>query len=515
MGQEDIVVRMGMDSTEFHKKLGAAKKDAGGLASALGAIGGALSLGAAVAWLTRVSEKMVDLRRQSEDLGTSLSFTAGLSKLEIQFDAAQGSGKRAMTVLAESIGKARTEGGEAAKVFQKFGVELFNLDGSAKSNEAIFKDIATAYSNAGDASSRAAVAFAFFGKAGREINNILGMGGKGLDDYIAKQKKLGGILDEGKAVRGSVAFERLRGTIKGLADDAGNVATKFVGMIARVNAFWGAVSGGASLKDAARISREQLMPEASGDGMNRNSFADTEEVILDRLIKQRDELEKINRLIEEQGASDEKLLTLLMDDMEKSMERIRGMEEGSLDRAKEELEMKKKEVEYTKIRQKMEESDKQALRERDQAMAKIAASQKEYEASLARLGAQRIGAVAAAADARGERTKFTLEELAGANPRNIGSQSLRADVIAARQVRQLESQAGFLKFRGREGDIEQAKRLFSEADKVRAGIGSLAESERFPFKSIDEGIARVDEGIKELNAKAQGDGLKVKPVLAK
>lgn len=197
------------------------------------------------------------------------------------------------------------------------------------------------------------------------------------------------------------------------------------------------------------------------------------------------------------------------------MERIRGMEEGSVERAKEELEMKKKEIEYTKIRQRMEESDKQALRERDQAMAKIAASQKEYEASLARLNQQRGGAVKEAQDARAERTKFTLEELASANPRFIGSAQLRADAIAAREARRLESQAGFLKFRGREGDLDRAKELFSQADKVRAGIGSLAESERFPFKSMDEGIKRVDEAIRELNKKAEDEGLKVKPVLAK
>lgn len=514
MAQEDIVVRMGMDSTEFHKKLGAAKKDAGGLATALGAIGGMLSLGSAVAWLTRVSEKMVDIRRQSEDLGASLSFVAGLSKLETQFDAAQGSGKKAMMVLAESIGKAREEGGEAAKVFQKFGINLFNLDGTAKTTEAVFKEIATAYANTGDAASRAALSYQFFGKAGREINNILGLGGKGLDDYIAKQKELGNIMGERQLSDAAKNWEQLRNWIGSTAEAMGMLASKLalglrgMGVLVR-----GVVTG--DIRGSLRQMRESLDSNQPGQGQNRNSFAETEEVILDRLIKQREELEKINRLIEEQGASDEKLLTLLMDDMEKSMDRIRGMEEGSLERAKEELEMKKKEVEYTKIRQKMEESDKQALRERNQAMAKIAASQKEYEASLARLGAQRTEAVAAAADARGERTKFTLEELAGANLRNIGSQSLRADVIAARQVRQLESQAGFLKFRGREGDIEQAKRLFSEADKVRAGIGSLAESERFPFKSIDEGIARVDEGIKELNAKAQGDGLKVKPVLAK
>lgn len=505
---------MGMDSTEFHKKLGAAKKDAGGLAGALGAIGGMLSLGAAVAWLTRVSEKMVDLRRQSEDLGASLSFVAGLSKLETQFDAAQGSGKKAMMVLAESIGKAREEGGEAAKVFQKFGIELFNIDGSAKSNEAVFKEIATAYANAGDAASRAAVSYAFFGKAGREINNILGMGGRGLEDYITKQKELGNIMGDRQLRDAAKNWEQLRNWISSSADGMGMLASKAALGLRAMGAFVRGVATG-DIRGSMQQMRNSLGGEQQDAGPNRNSFLETEEEIIDRYIKEQEELAKINRLIEEQGASDEKMLELLMDDMTKAWEKISKMKEGSVERAKEELEMKKKEVEYTKIRQRMEESDKQALRERDQAMAKIAASQKEYEASLARLNQQRGGAVKEAQDARAERTKFTLEELASANPRFIGSAQLRADAIAAREARRLESQAGFLKFRGREGDLDRAKELFSQADKVRAGIGSLAESERFPFKSMDEGIKRVDEAIRELNKKAEDEGLKVKPVLAK
>lgn len=514
MAQQDIVVRMGMDSSEFHKKLGEAKAGAAGLSGALGAIGGLLSFGAAVGWLTRVSEKMVDLRRQSEDLGASLSFVAGLSKLENQFDAAQGSGKKAMSVLAESVGRAREEGGEAAKVFQKFGVELFNLDGSAKTNEAVFKDIATAYAGAGDASSRAAVAFAFFGKAGREINNILGLGGKGLDDYIAKQKELGNIMGERQMRDSAKNWEQLRNWISSSADAMGRLASKAALGLRAVGAVGRGIVRG-DVTGSLREMRASLGGDQAEPGQNRNSFAETEEVILDRLTKQRDELDKINRLIEEQGASDEKVLALLMGDMEKSMERIRGMEEGSIDRAKEELEMKKKEVEFTKIRQRMEDSDKQALRERDQAMAKIAASQKEYESSLARMAGQRGGAVKAAEDARGERTKFSLEELTNLNPRFIGSAKLRADVFAAREARNLESRAGFLKFRGREGDLDQSKNLFIQADKVRAGITSLSESERFPFKSIDEGIASVDEAIRDLNKKAAGEGLVVKPVVGK
>jgi len=514
MAQQDIVVRMGMDSTEFHRKLGEAKAGAGGLAGALGAIGGMLSLGAAVAWLTRVSEKMVDLRRQSEDLGASISFVAGISKLERQFDAAAGSGKKAMTVLAESIGKARTEGGEAAKDFKKFGIELFNLDGSAKSNEAIFKEISTAYANAGDAASRAAVSYAFFGKAGREINNILGMGGKGLDEYIAKQKELGAIMGERGMRDASKNWEQIRNMVFGATDALGQFANKAALGLRAAGAFFRGVAQG-DIRGSMTRMRESLATGGPDEGMNRNSFLETEESILDRLTTQRAELDKINRLIEEQGASDEKLLDLLMGDMEKSMERIRGMEEGSLDRAKEELEMKKKEVEYTKIRQKMEESDKQALRERDQAVAKIAASQKEYEASLARAAGQRGQAVQAATDARAERTKFTNEQLVNANINNVKDPRLRADIIEARKAQALENRANFLKFRGGAGDLGEAGKLFSQAEKVRAGISSLSEAERFPFKSIDAGIASVDEAIRELNKKAEGDGLKVKAVLSK
>ena len=127
---------------------------------------------------------------------------------------------------------------------------------------------------------------------------------------------------------------------------------------------------------------------------------------------------------------------------------------------------------------------------------------------------QRGTAVAAAAEARGERLKFTLAELSGANLRNVRDPALREDIMKAREVMQLEQQAGFLKQRGGVGDLAEAGKRLSMADKVRAGIKNISDTERFPFANMDSNIASIDETMELLLTQAKTDGLNVRAIMA-
>jgi len=144
--------------------------------------------------------------------------------------------------------------------------------------------------------------------------------------------------------------------------------------------------------------------------------------------------------------------------------------------------------------------------------AKRAGLLKQQAAAQAKLDTMektREQAVNDVAKAKGERSKFTLAELAGANLRNVADPVLRGDIIKAREALQLEQQGERIRQSGRVGFFEQSQEAFSKAEKIRAGITSATESERFPFQSLDAGIKSIDESIDLLLSQAKNDGLVV------
>ena len=165
-------------------------------------------------------------------------------------------------------------------------------------------------------------------------------------------------------------------------------------------------------------------------------------------------------------------------------------------------------------------AEKQALErklkglELDAKKAALDKQQKAAESKYADLRNSRATAVKAAEEARGERLKFTLAELSGANLRNVRDPALREDIMKAREVMQLEQQGQFLKYRGGVGDLAEAGKRLSMADKVRAGIKNISDTERFPFANMDSNIASIDETMELLLSQAKTDGLNVRAIMA-
>jgi hypothetical protein len=95
-----------------------------------------------------------------------------------------------------------------------------------------------------------------------------------------------------------------------------------------------------------------------------------------------------------------------------------------------------------------------------------------------------------------DRGLYTLKELSTGNPFGVVDQGVAADIYKARQVVALERQAE--ESRLRFGDFTTANQLFSEADKLRAGISTLRSNERNPFAALEAGIEKTEKAIKEL-----------------
>ena len=112
-----------------------------------------------------------------------------------------------------------------------------------------------------------------------------------------------------------------------------------------------------------------------------------------------------------------------------------------------------------------------------------------------------------------DRARFSMEELSNANLRGVSDPSLRADIVKAREVRDLMAKGERERLSGAAGGRERAMELFSKADAIRSGISSLKSDER--LTSIDKSLLEMKENeafIKNLYVEA---GIKVRPVFAK
>lgn len=476
----------------------------GGLGSAAAWLGLTVGVSSFFHWLGRVSERMTGLRRQAEDLGASMAFMAGLSTLERNFDAPAGSAANAMQRLVETIGAARDGSAEAQAKFARLGISLYDANGFAKNGEAVFKEVSDRIAGASDASQRAAISFSIFGKAGRDVNNILGMGGEKLDAFIAAQGRSEAML-QAQAKN----WEQIRTGIKGAAEGAGDLTSKLaLGLRAALAFGKGFVTG--DVRGQLDAMRKSLRPEAQDSGTRTGDTFESEEDAIDRLNRNAVEAAKIQREIAEVRADDEQKIALLDEDMIKSLRELHSLQDGSVERRKKELEFTKQQHEWEKLTKKIVEEKAKA--QEDAAKAQKKQAEDMLAAVNAAQNRQREleGKRGEAETMRGDRTKFTLAELAGANLRGIRDPKLRADILKAREVQRLEAQAGRIL---NTGDQAGAEAVFSKADTLRSGIESLKSTER--LTDIFKATTTVADEIKKFNATAEGQGFKVQPVFGK
>lgn len=158
--------------------------------------------------------------------------------------------------------------------------------------------------------------------------------------------------------------------------------------------------------------------------------------------------------------------------------------------------------------------------ELEKAQVKVQEQQKKIAADAAALQMERMDKMGALLEQRktaqetiADRTRFSMEELAGANLRGVSDPALRSDILKARQVRELTGRAEQLRLSGRTGSLQQAAELFTKADQIRQGITSLRSEER--LTSMDKNIAEVNQGIQEFNNLAKETGFYVRPLIGK
>ncbi|NCA02913.1 MAG: hypothetical protein EBS87_12290, partial [Sphingomonadaceae bacterium] len=286
---EDIKFRLGLDGTAFKRGVTSAKADMKRFAAETASKWRqAFTVGAAVAGLKEIAEQMIALRRSAEDLGVSTDFLQSIGRMAVKFGGQSEDANNALMKLAETMGQARLEGGAAEEKFTKFGISLYNANGEAKTTEEIFKEIADRYRNATDAATKAAIALEFFGKTGRNINNILGEGADGIDSYTAQMQKFWLIASPENVNALADAWSRLKTNVSGFA---ANVLGSAASGLEFSFGLLGALSSGANVRDALNAATE-----AAGFSGRQNAERATQEA--DQKERLRKEAEKLAEIEE-------------------------------------------------------------------------------------------------------------------------------------------------------------------------------------------------------------------------
>ena len=580
MADSRIDIKMMMDATNVQRALTSVKAQMDEFAkSKFAGLKEVFGFAALVAGAKKMGEEMVALRRSAEDVGASIGFLMTLQQMSEKFGGTAEDATVAMTKLAETIGQARMEGGAAAEKFERFGIALYKTNGDAKTSEELFKEIATAYKGMADPALKAALAVEFFGKTGRNINNILAEGADGIEEYNKKFLGLDTGLMAGDVNAIADAWHNLKEFISGAYDVAKMFLGRTIDGLGSIFRLLGAISTGSNPMEAWNQEMEfwnnRDKPQAQTTGNRtqdqekrvkeiealtkaRNSSAAsqmTDEGKLAQVEKDRAEIEKKMAATAEGSVERIKLENDLLVNgyearklqlaiAEKVVEqaklgqqldaaanqfaindataaelamriRIAALEEGhparvGLEKQLGDLVQKRMKMEQDaqrlELQQMIARGDKidaevqalqgiqgkeleleKKLEEQRKANLEIAKKTNDIEQAGLNIQKQKADAQERATkasqtlrEARESRFKFTLGELATADPRQFRGE-LRENIMGARQVQRLEALAMQANLRN---DPNERDRLQELADKRRESLGFLKKDERFLFQDL-------------------------------
>jgi hypothetical protein len=548
--REDLTFRWGLDADAFRRQLTRINADVEKSTEGIkGRLAEAFTITAAALAFKELGEKMVELRRKSEDLGVSIEGLQAIEKLGVKFGGSVEQTDNALMKLTLAIGNARTEGGAMAESFDRFGIELYNLNGTAKTTEEVFKDIADAYKNSSDAGTKAALAFEFFGKTGKDINNILDMGSDALTEYANSAANMTTVAEQ--------SVNALADAWLALKQDSGGVISWSINRLSDLVSAYrisinviGGLLGGLSRREAVQFAQNEFMqPRAEqGDQNARNADA------MLRAAKQREQITKATQsLVDLTNQGEEikgksRLIGLTIQELA-LRGKLLAIPTGAKVQAQAERELlaviaKRAEADrktatdklnllQVEERQIKHQIDRETdILKADQLKVELKKKQNELAAqgnAIAEREAQiitdRNRLQAAAQDVttrREDRTKYTLAELSTANIRGLqrqgAPQQLIEDAMKAREVARLvgedPNRLGGQAERARlAGNRAEAERLISQAEAIKSGIGSLKSSER--LSEIAETMRKTNLEITEFNRRAAAEGLNTRVMLAK
>ena len=508
MPTEQIMVRMGLNAAPFQQGLTKAKAGAMQFQQGLNSLGAGIGVLGIIALAKHASDAAAILKRTGEATGETVEEIQKLGFAASQNGSSVEDMNKSLEKLTVNLGLAAAGDTEAIEKFEQFGIAVKDAEGNLLSTSGVLDNIADKIQNA-EPGERAAIAYETLGRSGVKLVQTLADGSEGLAELKRQAEECGQIVsgDANDAIveLADTLNRQLGGALSWVTDKIG----KMILGIKQLSVFMGTIfsdfDAEALLNPFTALQEFNQLSDNFGKAITAaNAVAkdDKAQKKIDAQVKKLEAMaplmEKIRKLEKERADSAESTADKL--------ERIKKEETALLDLLKDKSE--------SEIR-----GDQKLLNGKLKLLEKQKELQKETNAQLAketqlrgqsnRLQAQLAGQIKSMAQTKGDRSQFTIDELATGNAAGVVNESVRQDIFRAQEFKRLQEQAEQARMRG---DVAGSGNLFSQADKVRDSITNLKSTER-PFKGMEDGIKDMKTQIMELNEKAANEGINLKKVI--
>ena len=490
---DEILIRMGLDARPMHTALrgitGTVRQWGANIRSSMSRafdnLAAPLSMAGIVATLSKVLGNVERIQASADSLGVSTDFVQDLNN------------------IAEAAGLS------SDKIQQMLGKWASALPAGANV-EAEFNRLADKIAAIPEGADRAKAAIDAFGKSGIQMLAIVNNGSAGLKELASEFSKFSEIeIRDLNEAGDQIDLFNNRLTVwtgKSIA---------WIGYMARIwgqsmsdTKYW--APGGTDLvfqdldisekEDAFKKKREQKLAQTKiarqkETDSARTALAKYDVHLEDLSLKSSDAAGKVdilNKRIAEQQA-----LVKKEADPAKQIEHYTKIADLENDLAE--------------VRAKASKDELEAIKKKDEAVEKLADKlEKERETLLAidRQLDSAANALINLEDAKGNRSKSTLSELADTNIDRWTTGDMRSQIFTARRVRWLEQRGKWLAQHGYEDD---SQKVFGNADKLRSGLTALTQDERTPFLELEKTSKQQAASLDELLLRAKVDGIVVVP----
>jgi hypothetical protein len=221
----DLLMKTGSfetDTKKAEKRLRELEKTAKDVGKAVGAAMLAAAAGAAY-WVKSSIDAMDSMAKMAQQAGVTVEALSALTYAADLSGVSQQEMSAALVRLSKGMSDAANGTGEAMRGFQALGISVKNADGSLKSSDKTFAEIAQRLSQFSDGAEKTAIAVSLFGKSGAQLIPLLNSGAAGLAEMRDEAERLGIVMDT-ETSKAAEQFNdnltRLKAALTGIANTA-------------------------------------------------------------------------------------------------------------------------------------------------------------------------------------------------------------------------------------------------------------------------------------------------------
>jgi hypothetical protein len=182
---------IGVDTSEFDRKIEGIAKKAGDLGRKM-AVAGAAVTGAITALVYKTAESRHELGELAQKVGLSVEFLSSFQLAAKKAGTSVEELSMGFGLASRKIVDAATKGGEVKKLFDSLDISVRDkLTGGVRNLEDALLDVADVFSKMPDGAIKTGLALEIFGRSGKNLIPILNLGRDGLKAEMEEAKRLG------------------------------------------------------------------------------------------------------------------------------------------------------------------------------------------------------------------------------------------------------------------------------------------------------------------------------------